>query len=216
MLSTILSVYPVYYSALISIALLMVLIHIQIKIDPYEDERHNRIEIKAMTVGTITLFCGIIFDQDSTENRHPTMILIALIFLIVVNMLFVIEWLYLFLKTLNIKNVKMQLILQILASLILERHDFEELHDSVKSEEDKKELSDKEEDNDDNDSQSIRVKFDDITSNRPINKTDFGRYKSINQVLNPRNRSKFTEYCKNMSVKARPDRSRSYLGKLYS
>ena len=180
MLSTILSIYPVQYSALISVALLMVIIHIQIKIEPYEDERHNRIEIKAMTVGTITLFCGIIFDQDSTENRHPTIIFIVMIFLIIVNMLFVIEWLYLFLKTLNIKNIKVQIILQILASLILEKHEFEELHDSEKSEEDKKESSKKEEDNDDNDSQSIRVKFDDIAFNKPDNKTDFGRYKINN------------------------------------
>ena len=50
--------------------------------------------------------------------------------LVIINLLFIIEWLYLFIKTFNIRNAKVQLLLQILASLILERHEFEDVHES--------------------------------------------------------------------------------------
>ena len=131
--STVLSAFPLNYSALVSIAVLVILIHLQVKLDPYEDKKHNNIEIKAIIAGTMALFCGIIFDQDSSENKHPTMMLTILIFLIIINVIFIIEWLYLFIKTFNIKNAKVQLFLQILASLILERHEFEEVNESDNS-----------------------------------------------------------------------------------
>ena len=54
---------------------MVILIHIQVKIDPYEDKRHNLIEIKAVSAGTMTLFCGIIFNQDSKNDGHPTLIM---------------------------------------------------------------------------------------------------------------------------------------------
>ena len=54
--STVLSVFPLNYSALVSIAVLVILIHIQMKIDPYEDKKHNHIEIKAVIAGTMALF----------------------------------------------------------------------------------------------------------------------------------------------------------------
>ena len=54
--STVLSVFPLNYSALVSIAVLVILIHIQMKIDPYEDKKHNHIEIKAIIAGTMALF----------------------------------------------------------------------------------------------------------------------------------------------------------------
>ena len=131
--STVLSAYPLTYSAFLSIAVLVVLIHIQIKIDPYEDPKHNHIEIKAVIAGTMTLFCGIMFDQKSSEEGTPTIIMIIMVFLVITNLMFIIEWLYLFIKTFNIKNAKVQILLQILASLILERYEFEEVHESTTS-----------------------------------------------------------------------------------
>ena len=128
--STVLSIFSSNYSALISIAILVVLVHVQIKLDPYEDKRYNSIEIKAVIAGTLTLFCSIIFDQNSQDDGNPTIIILIMIFLVITNLMFIIEWLYLFIKTFNIKNVKVQLLLQILASLILERHDFEEVNES--------------------------------------------------------------------------------------
>ena len=131
--STVLSIFPLNYSAFLSIAILVVLIHVQIKIDPYEDKKHNHIEIKAVIAGTMALFCGIVFNQNSSEQENPTIIMLIMAFLIIINLVFLIEWLYLFIKTFNIKNAKVQLLLQILASLILERHEFEEVHESETS-----------------------------------------------------------------------------------
>ena len=147
--STVLSAYPLTYSAFISIAVLVVLIHIQIKIDPYEDIKHNHIEIKAVIAGTMTLFCGIMFDQKSSEEGTPTIIMIIMVFLVITNLMFIIEWLYLFIKTFNIKNVKVQILLQFLASLVLEKYEFEEMHESSST--------DKSEQDDDNKSKEIKL-----------------------------------------------------------
>ena len=131
--STILSVFPPNYSAFISIAILILLIHIQIKIDPYEDQRHNQIEIKAVIAGTVTLFCGILFDQNNQEEGSPLIITLIMAFLIIINLMFIFEWLYLFIKTFNIKNAKVQIILQILASLLLAKHEFDQIIESNSS-----------------------------------------------------------------------------------
>ena len=131
--SAVLSIFPLTYSALVSISTLVVLIYIQIKIDPYEDKKHNHIEIKAVIAGTMTLFCGIIFDQKSSEDGTPTIIMTIMVFLVITNLMFIIEWLYLFIKTFNIKNAKVQLLLQVLASLILERHELDIIYESRSS-----------------------------------------------------------------------------------
>ena len=160
--STVLSVFSLNYSALISVAILVVLIHVQIKLDPYDDKRHNQIEIQAVVAGTMTLFCGIIFDQDSQDNENPVIIMLILIFLVIINLIFIIRWLYLFIKTFNIKNAKVQLILQILASLILERHEFEEVNESDTSK--KSEHSDKM-----SEVMNAKISFDDIKQNKMHN-----------------------------------------------
>ena len=131
--STVLSVYSLYYSTFISISISIVLVYIQIKIDPYEDKRYNQIEIKAVIAGTMALFCGIIFTQKSNEDGTPAIIMAIIIILFITNLMFIIEWLYLFVKTFKFKNAMIQLLLQILASLILVKHEFEEVNESESS-----------------------------------------------------------------------------------
>ena len=129
-ISTVLSIFSVYYTALVSVLFLFILTSLQIKIQPYEDKRYNKIEIRAITAGTMTLFCGVMFDQDGSQDKSPLLLLIILILLIAINLMFIIEWLYLFIRTLNIKNIKVQLFLQLLASLIFERHEFQEVQET--------------------------------------------------------------------------------------
>ena len=55
-LSTLLSVFSVYYAAIISISVLWVMMHIQNRVQPYENLKYNSIEIKAMLAGSMTLY----------------------------------------------------------------------------------------------------------------------------------------------------------------
>ena len=126
-ISTVLSTFSVYYTALVSVFFLFILTSIQIKIQPYEDKRYNKIEIRAITAGTMTLFCGVMFSQGDSQDKSPLLLPAIIILLIAINVSFIIEWLYLFIMSLNVRNIKVQLFLQLLASLIFERHEFQEV-----------------------------------------------------------------------------------------
>ena len=151
------SMFSVYYTGLMSVWFLFIMTWVQVRVDPYEDERYNKVEIRALVAGTMTLFSGILFDQEGSESQHPTLILIVVILLILVNLSFVIEWIYIFILTLNIKNVKMQIFLQLLASLIFERYEFQEWIDTNSTNKRSDENIDFKEEN--QESQSIRVEF---------------------------------------------------------
>jgi phosphotransferase system glucose/maltose/N-acetylglucosamine-specific IIC component len=54
--STVLSIISVYYTALTSIALLVVIAKVQSWIQPYKNPRNNRLEMRAIIAGTLTLY----------------------------------------------------------------------------------------------------------------------------------------------------------------
>ena len=54
--STLLSLFSVYYAAIISIGTLWIMLHIQHRIQPYENKKYNTIEVKAMLAGSMTLY----------------------------------------------------------------------------------------------------------------------------------------------------------------
>jgi hypothetical protein len=132
-LSTVLSILSVYYTSLISIAFLMIIAKVQHWVQPYENKRNNQLETRAIIAGTMTIFWGILFEQDA-EDKYPWFKILAIVLLMFYNILFVIDWTYMFLSYFRFKNNKIQILLQILASLLLERHDFDiKEEDKVKS-----------------------------------------------------------------------------------
>ena len=54
--STLLSIFSVYYAAIISISALWIMIHIQHRVQPYVNKNYKAIEIKAMLAGSMTLY----------------------------------------------------------------------------------------------------------------------------------------------------------------
>lgn len=54
--STVLSIVPVNYTALTSIALLAIFVKIQHVIQPYKYKRNNKLEMRAIIAGTMTLY----------------------------------------------------------------------------------------------------------------------------------------------------------------
>lgn len=86
----------------------------------------------------------MLFEQDANDE-HTTFEIIAVVILALYNSLFIVEWTYMFLLSLDLKSSKMQLILQIIASILFQRHDFDVSEEEKKLQKEKEEKEEKEE-----------------------------------------------------------------------
>ena len=59
--------------------------------------------------------------EKSEESEYPTFNALAVFIIIVYNMIFLMEWCYLLLKSLNFKSEKMKVIVSVYGSLICKR-----------------------------------------------------------------------------------------------
>ena len=84
-----------FYRILSSTIILVISIRLQIDLQPYKKEENNKIELFAITVGSITLFSGVAFEDQSGESTLQNLILAFVFF---VNIIFILNWLYLFSK----------------------------------------------------------------------------------------------------------------------
>ena len=66
-------------------------IRIQMQIKPYTRQENNTIEIWSVATGSLTMMAGIIFEQG---NQYAVFNTIWLLFIIWVNIIFLLEWLY--------------------------------------------------------------------------------------------------------------------------
>ena len=89
--SVILANYNPIYRVLISVLIILVVFRVQIYLKPYKDLINNEIEMKAIMVGSFTLYWGIVFVSDSANLTQINIIL--LILLIISNTYFISEWL---------------------------------------------------------------------------------------------------------------------------
>lgn len=80
------------YRILASVIILLVTARIQIYLKPYKDSRNNEVEIYAIAAGTMLLASGVIFSE---EDAVGFMNLIVFIIVILINVKFFLEWLYL-------------------------------------------------------------------------------------------------------------------------
>ena len=87
--------YPTFYRISASIVVLVISIRLQIYLKPYKKEENNKIELSAITAGTITLLSGVVFEDQSGESTLQNLVLVFVIF---VNSVFILNWLYLFSK----------------------------------------------------------------------------------------------------------------------
>ena len=85
---------------------------IQKRLKPYKLKENNQIEMKAIIAGTTILFCGLLFQEDS-DYDYPLFGTMAFLIIIFYNSYFILEWTYLFIASLKLKNRKIELILEI-------------------------------------------------------------------------------------------------------
>jgi hypothetical protein len=80
-----------YSQVLLSTALLVASARLQIKLKPYKNMENSKIELMAITAGIVVLLSSLVFQQ---EESIGFLNVIAIIFVIVVNLIFIFEWLY--------------------------------------------------------------------------------------------------------------------------
>ena len=88
------------YRIMIAIIILLITFRIQINLNPYKNDDYNSIEILALLTGTVTIFSGLIFTMDD-EDQESFWNAIIMMFVIVFNIVFVLRWTYLFMKTMS-------------------------------------------------------------------------------------------------------------------
>mmetsp|Transcript_17918 Transcript_17918/g.15825 ORF Transcript_17918/g.15825 Transcript_17918/m.15825 type:complete len:141 (+) Transcript_17918:1009-1431(+) len=72
--------------------LLIVTGRIQISLKPYKNEENNNIELFAITTGIVTILSNLVYDE---EEEVAFIVTSVFIFTILLNIIFVVQWIYL-------------------------------------------------------------------------------------------------------------------------
>jgi predicted outer membrane repeat protein len=83
---------PDLMKVMISAVILYITIRIQLYLKPYKKEENNMIEILALTAGQVTLLSSVVFNSDESVGFIN---LFILIFIVSINVKFLLEWFYL-------------------------------------------------------------------------------------------------------------------------
>ena len=103
----------------VSIGILIVIFRIQIYLKPYKNSKNNEIEMKAILIGALSLFCGTIFiTKGANVDTINTFIFVVLI---VSNVYFIINWVLFFLLSLNSKSKYIGIVIFILSVIMCSR-----------------------------------------------------------------------------------------------
>lgn len=86
------STVPLMYSALTAVIILVSLIRLQMALNPYKNDVNNKLEIDAMITGGSTLFWGVLFSSDDSDLAY--VILLVLVILMIINVKFLLHWLF--------------------------------------------------------------------------------------------------------------------------
>ena len=103
------------------IVLLIIVERLQYKLKPYKIDENNDIEIKAIIAGTTVLFSGLIFEEGA-EHNYSGFDTMAFIVILVYNSIFLLQWTYLLLYSINFKNEKVRKALEIYGHVICNRN----------------------------------------------------------------------------------------------
>ena len=85
-----LSTLPLVYSATSAVLVLVGLMRLQLRLQPYKQDLNNKLEMEAMTAGTATLFWGVLFISDSQGFTVLTTMILTVI--IIINIKFFLLW----------------------------------------------------------------------------------------------------------------------------
>ena len=86
------STLPIIYACILAVVILIAVIRIQIRLEPYKNSLNNELEIQAMITGTGTLFAGVLFISDDSDL--VVIIIVVLIIIIIINSRYILFWLF--------------------------------------------------------------------------------------------------------------------------
>jgi hypothetical protein len=92
---------------LFSATLLYLTIRLQLYLKPYKEEGNNKIEILALTAGLVTLLSSIVFISEESVGFID---ICLLIFILLINLKFILEWLYRLFQCISEKSKLFQIV----------------------------------------------------------------------------------------------------------
>ena len=113
------STLPIIYACVLAVVILIAVIRIQIRLEPYKNSLNNELEIQAMITGTGTLFAGVLFISDDSDL--VVIIIFVLIIIIIMNSRYVLFWLFWMAFTLVEKHESFRTIFNMLALITCRR-----------------------------------------------------------------------------------------------
>ncbi|CAI2371546.1 unnamed protein product [Moneuplotes crassus] len=105
---------------LIAVSGLVIFARIQIRLQPYTDTENNKIEISAINAGILTIFSGLLYSQDEGIGLLDTA---TMIFCLVLNAHFFVNWLYLLVKSMQDSSKFSQFLFKFLTYLLCREKD---------------------------------------------------------------------------------------------
>ena len=98
---TVLISYNPFYKILVSVLILIISVRVQLRLEPYSDDKNNEIELLAIYTGSLTLFSGIIFSDDKNDIGWVNLLLFITV--LVANITFIVKWVHLFFECMSEK-----------------------------------------------------------------------------------------------------------------
>ena len=101
--------------------MIVILARVQIKLNPYKLAANNELELMALAAILCTLMSGTVFASDDPSIGFR---IVASILLFISNFRFILNWLYLFLKSFNISKPWVQKILATFGWLLMRKQTY--------------------------------------------------------------------------------------------
>ena len=84
------STLPLIYAAVTAVIVLIALVRLQLRLNPYKLDLNNKIEVEAMLAGTATLYWGVLFISDT--EQQDVLIILVLFVICFINIRFILFW----------------------------------------------------------------------------------------------------------------------------
>ncbi|CAI2364488.1 unnamed protein product [Moneuplotes crassus] len=101
---SLLNTVPPYYKLGLSVVCLIFFFYFQNYMKPFKSEANNEIDLLALSVGTVTIYGGIIFQMG--EDSYPFFYRCTIFLVVSCNSYFILNWAYLLMKLTKWKNPK--------------------------------------------------------------------------------------------------------------
>ncbi|CAI2387268.1 unnamed protein product [Moneuplotes crassus] len=120
---------------LLSVVCMIALVRLQNSLKPYKRAENNKIELLGILAGTVTIFCGIIFQRH--KEGYSGFYTLATVVVFLLNFNFIIQFCYLLLLSLECKNEYYKCVLKVFTKILCKKYTDPEKSDNIQFSTDK-------------------------------------------------------------------------------